>query len=257
MPRRGRQLGFTLIELLVVIAIIAILAAMILPALSKAKDKAKAISCLNNSKQWCLGSKMYADDNNDQVPEEGNSGKVIADPVNADAWYNMLPIFMGQKSLVTLYAAKIPPMPGSSSIFTCPSAPQPASPYQNPPTAACAFFMYGENNRICINKPAGGGSRVNTKFSQIVKPSDTIVLAEVDPFSASVGPAGLPACSGTTAVYAAARHNKRGEFSMADGSARSIKEDDFRRSNSPPDTAEEEWKESRTVYWWPTPTTQQ
>ena len=112
--------GFTLIELLVVIAIIAILAALLLPALSRAKEKARAIRCVANMKQLILAFRLYADDNNQLFVPNTYSG--------ADGWLRGWLDFNGANSdnwntdtLMDRQRAVLSPYTINVGIYQCPS----------------------------------------------------------------------------------------------------------------------------------------
>jgi prepilin-type N-terminal cleavage/methylation domain-containing protein len=104
--------GFTLVELLVVMAIIALLGALLLPAISAAKKRAQRATCLNNLRQINLGIRMYADDSHDAPPSPGSAAAAAA---------NMMLLYSGYKELMKNYVGLNGASSPQDKLFTCPA----------------------------------------------------------------------------------------------------------------------------------------
>ena len=111
--RKPSKHAFTLIELLVVIAIIAILAAMLLPALARAKEKAKQTRCTSNEKQIALGYILYVDDNQNWLPVAGQSDPTGVAPCR---WFTEISPFIASGN------TNINQLVAKGKVVTCPSA---------------------------------------------------------------------------------------------------------------------------------------
>jgi prepilin-type N-terminal cleavage/methylation domain-containing protein len=187
--------AFTLIELLVVIAIIAILAAMLLPALTKARDKAKTANCISNLHQWGLAELLYAGDYADSIPHDGmgwNKGYPdsphppqtgpFAGSRDLNQWFNLLPQLVSEKQLLTYtanagnsaqYNSTVLPYPGGvGKIWQCPSASM-----SGPDLAGLSgqggegFFSYGMNIDLKGTYDSASGSSDALTYPQMPKTS--------------------------------------------------------------------------------------
>jgi prepilin-type N-terminal cleavage/methylation domain-containing protein/prepilin-type processing-associated H-X9-DG protein len=226
-PRAGY--GFTLIELLVVIAIIAILAAMLLPVLSKAKEKATAISCLNNMKQLTLGALLYAGDYQDGIvpnmPNNINSwvgGDVRTVPGAIDEGY--------------IRDALLFPYNKSVAIYRCPTDKYNVSGATKTRVRSFSLgCMMGENGTGNAPKTVHPDFPEYLKFSQILRPGPALAMFFVDEQSVPLNP-DKSNCSLDDGYFAleqqvnnmwrnvpASRHGNRGQFSYADGHAAFLK----------------------------------
>jgi prepilin-type N-terminal cleavage/methylation domain-containing protein/prepilin-type processing-associated H-X9-DG protein len=150
--------AFTLIELLVVIAIIAILAAMLLPALARAKESGKRIACLNNLRQLSLSAQMYVSDNQAFYPPRSDT----------DRWPDKFYEYYGKSlKLLRCPTETVTPVSAGSSSSNNVADASPRS-----------YFINGWNDYFVGPTDAGMNLGDRMKENAIIYPSDTLVLGE-------------------------------------------------------------------------------
>jgi prepilin-type N-terminal cleavage/methylation domain-containing protein len=251
---RPQAAAFTLIELLVVIAIIAILAALLLPALAKAKEKAKRANCLSSMRQWGLAMQIYSPDYNNGIPRDGMgqngdypgnvyNGVQTGDPTDPNAWFNVLPQLVSDKPLQTYYnnlvaargtsaskAASYMPFPGAlGPIWECPSANMTLNTVANvlAGNGMDGFFSFAMNIDL---KRVNDGTFTSPmsypqmpKMTNLQKPTSTVFLFDCvfDPVTEVVN--GSPQYNSVNPANRqnsfASRHNQGGLVNFFDGHA--------------------------------------
>lgn len=164
--------AFTLIELLVVIAIIGILAAMLLPALARAKEQGKRISCLNNLKQLSLASQMYVSDSQGTYPPRfGVSPKTGA--YYPDRWPDSFYDNYGKNLKILLCPDEVPT---NQMVINA------GTDTNTPDEAPRSYFINGWDDVFAAADPTGDAQGLNAgdqmKENQILHPSDTLLFGE-------------------------------------------------------------------------------
>lgn len=215
---RRNETAFTLIELLVVIAIIAILAAMLLPALGRAKQKAQGVSCMNNTKQLQLAWIMYAGDNDDKIAPLLDDGNFVGTPFSwVNYWcagtmidpYNCTNELPLQKGLIFPYVK-------TTRVYKCPADTSTQKGVPRARSISCSQ-TFAKGDWLPATE-----YRTYKKIGTIARPSDTWVFIDESP--ASINDAAFAvimakdnATSATVQDFPAGYHGNACGMSFSDG----------------------------------------
>lgn len=227
MMEEQKQRGFTLVELLAVIAIIGVLIGLLLVAVQQSRAAGRRIACQSNMREWALAMLNYVDVHKGYLPRRGQGVMVTNTFGRADDWFNALPPFMENETLLTLLNAKLPPQPGDHSVWMCPEMVEKVIPPTNPPSDDGAnlkqmCFSYGMNMWLSTQK-----SKSPDHIDKVGPRTTMVFMSEGNGVHCSVLPSATPtSIAGKYYNFTPiARHNDMVNLSFLDGRVAAYRSD--------------------------------
>ena len=214
--------AFTLIELLVVIAIIAILAAMLLPALAKAKVKAQATYCMNNEKQMTLAWLVYADDNGSQLVPNVGQAQLAQYYCPTGTWcYGNVSTAPDETNALNLINSLLGSYTKAPAVYKCPGDPGNVNGVPRVRSISMNNYMNGKGGGTLVATP---GYRIFRKNTDIRQPTECFVFLDEKPASINDDYFEIQMANGSpTSAFVSDNpsqvHANAGGFGFADGHA--------------------------------------